>query len=54
MKRRAIAMSDDIGKWILSALVLVVAAPALPLTGGTSAAVAIGALFAIWGIDWEN
>lgn len=46
-----------VGFWtkaILTVLVVVVGAPSLPLTAGTSGAIIIGAVFAIWGVDWSG
>jgi hypothetical protein len=47
-------MPSDFVKSILSIILLVVGAPSLPISGGTSATVIIGGLFAIWGINWSG
>lgn len=48
-------MTDsDAIKLGLSALVVVIGSPSLPLTGGTSATVILGLLAGIWGIDWDG
>lgn len=44
--------SDSI-KLVLTAITLVVGSASLPISGGASATVIIGALMAIWGIDWD-
>lgn len=41
-------------KVVLSLAVIVVGAPSLPITGGASAVVVLGALFAIWGVEWDD
>lgn len=44
---------EDAGlKAVLSAVWIIVGAPSLPLSGGTSATVILGGLAAIWGLDW--
>lgn len=45
------ALSDR-DKWLLTAGVVVVGAPSLPFTAGVSGIVLLGAILAIWGVDW--
>lgn len=45
---------DFLTKAVLSIVVVVIGAPSLPLTSGTSAPVILGILTGIWGIDWTG
>lgn len=45
--------SDTI-KLFLTALVVVIGSPTLPLSGGTSAVVILSLIAGIWGIDWDE
>jgi ABC-type Co2+ transport system permease subunit len=47
-------MESDAFKLLLTAIVIVVGSPSLPLTGGTSAPVILGLIAGIWGIDWDG
>jgi hypothetical protein len=44
---------EDAGlKTILSIAWVIIGAPSLPISGGTSATVILGGIAAIWGINW--
>jgi hypothetical protein len=50
-------MSEDLDedatwKVLLSAAVVIIGAPSLPVTGGVSGTVLLGMLAAIWGVNW--